>query len=94
MKQTWKPIVGGILDLILGVLMFAGLVGESIEYHNLPLLFLLILPVGLLVGGICGLRRRLWWLALAGSICGLVPGLPATMLMASSREEFQRTSKM
>ena len=93
MKQTLKPTVGGILDIILGVLMFGGLIGESIEYQNLPLLFLLILLIALLVGGICALRRRLWWLALAGSICGLVPGLVSTLLIALSKDEFQRTSK-
>jgi len=92
MKQTWKPTVGGILDIILGVLMFGGLIGESIENENLSLLFYLILPTGLLVGGICALRRRLWWLALAGSICGFVPALVSTMLIAFSKDEFQRTS--
>lgn len=94
MKRTWKPIVGGILDIILGVLMFTGLISESIENNDLLLLFYLILPVALLVGGICAIRRRLWWVALVGSMCGLFPGLISTALIAFSKGEFQRTSKI
>lgn len=89
MKRTWKPIVAGILDIILGIAMFGGIIGESIEYHNLSLLFLLAIPIALLIGSVCALRRRLWWLALAGSILGLFPNLISIILIALSKDEFK-----
>ena len=89
MKRTLKPIIAGILDIILGVVMFVGIIFESIEYQSLPILFFLIFAIALLVAGICALLRRLWWLALAGSILGFVPALVSIILIALSKDEFK-----
>lgn len=48
----------------------------------------------ILVGGICALQRKYWGLALAGSIVAVLGfpllGIPALVLVALSREEFER----
>ncbi len=43
------------------------------------------------IGGISSIRRRNWGLALAGSLCAgiFVLGIPATMLVVTSKEEFR-----
>jgi TM2 domain-containing membrane protein YozV len=46
-----------------------------------------------IVGGICALRRRIWGLALAGSICALVgfgiPGILAIIFVVRGKREFE-----
>lgn len=51
-----------------------------------------LLGVLAVIGGIYCIRRKLFWLSLAGSvatlICNFVPGLLATVFAAASRKEF------
>ena len=59
-----------------------------------PLVILLII-VGTvdIVGGICALRRRIWGLVLAGSICALIPfvipGILAIIFVVLGKGEFK-----
>lgn len=102
MKRSWKPIVAGILDLVVGgVMLIVGLVflvsgimaGIETEGNLFPVLGILFLPPGALavVGGIYALRRKRWLVALACSVpAAPVSGLtiPAIILIALSKEEF------
>ena len=51
-----------------------------------------------IVGGICALRRRVWGLALAGSICALVglgiPGILAIIFVVRGKREFERGARV
>jgi len=46
-----------------------------------------------IVGGLYAMQRKIWWLALAGSIAALFPfwflGLAPLILIALSRDEFE-----
>ena len=86
MERTWKPMVGGILSIIAGVIQlligigFAvgiGLAG-SLSIPGFPTgvltafaIPIIILGIVALIGGIFALKRTKWGLALAGSICAL-----------------------
>ena len=78
MKRTWKPMVAGILDLIIAIPAFVGYLCIGIVgllENNLGAVagFFLAAPaIAPLIGGICALRRRIWWLALAGSVLPLI----------------------
>lgn len=83
MEKTWKPTVAGILAIIAGALeviiglLFAagvGILGGIFGMGWLSVIFapLIIFGIIAIVGGIYALRRRIWGLALAGSICALV----------------------
>jgi len=60
-----------------------------------------LLAAGLIavVGGICTLQRRIFWLAVVGVVCSmfftiwpvLVIGIISILLLAASRREFKRT---
>jgi hypothetical protein len=100
MQRTWKPIVGGMLSiasglpfLIIGLLM---LFGEYEETAWLALVwfspFLLVFGVVPIIGGIFAIRRRRWILVLLGSIGGVAAfylAIPAIVLIAISRSEFE-----
>ena len=92
MERTWKPTAAGILCIILGVigvpisiLVSVAILVVSREPGGteLPVAAIVgcwmfggiavIIPI---VGGIYALRRRRWGLALAGSICVLILGIP------------------
>jgi len=92
MERTWKPTAAGILCIILGVigvpisiLVSVAILVVSSEPGGteLPIAAIVgcwtfggiavIIPI---VGGIYALRRRRWGLALAGSICVLILGIP------------------
>jgi hypothetical protein len=64
MERTWKPIVAGILCIILGAI------------HLIPAVlwgFHWVVPgIMPIVGGVYALRRRRWGVALAGSIVTLL----------------------
>jgi len=51
-----------------------------------------------IVGGICALRRRIWGLALAGSICALVgfgiAGILAIIFVVRGKREFERGARV
>jgi hypothetical protein len=70
-KRTWKPTVAGILCIIAGVLCVIPsiVVGWIYTPISAALVIAAIVPI---VGGIFALRRRIWGLALAGSIFTLV----------------------
>ena len=77
MEKTWKPTAAGIICIIAGVICvvssiifasFAALWGAGLLIIA-PLVIVGIVPI---VGGIYALRRRIWGLALAGSILTLI----------------------
>jgi hypothetical protein len=89
--QTWKPTVAGALTISAGIIILIFgivLVGVS-PLFTVGLVAVMISTVAL-AGGLCALKRRVWGLALAGSICS-VPcwlGVPAIILIALSKQEF------
>jgi hypothetical protein len=105
MEKTWKPTVGGILAIIAGVLQVifgtigatgVGLVGGIIGMGWLSVIFapLIVLGIVAIVGGIYALRRNVWGLALAGSICALIGpwfilGILAIIFVALGKGEFK-----
>jgi len=108
-KETWMPTTAGILDIIAGscgliaALIFIFLGGvmrfvPDVPPYLWPIFTALAVPfaiVGVLaiVGGIYALRRKIWGLALAGSIAAFFPswilGLTAIVLTALSKNEFE-----
>lgn len=105
MQKTWKPTVGGILAIIAGTLQVivgiamaavGGIGGAFIGMGWLSAIGapLIILGVIALVGGIYSLKRRIWGLALAGSICALVDpwfilGVLAIIFISLGKGEFE-----
>jgi len=65
--------------------------GPSLE-AGIVIAVLIVVTVAI-VGGIYALRRRIWGLALAGSICALVgfliPGILAIIFVSLSKSEFE-----
>jgi len=108
MKKTWKPVVAGILDIIAGegalILGFGLMIGGAIVGFviQMPMWLNTLIPVisipliilGLIdiAGGICALMRKVWGLALVGSITSLISspviGIIALVLTAISKKEF------
>jgi hypothetical protein len=108
-NKTWMPMVAGILDIVAGcwglilALMFIFIGGVTrfvpdVPPYLFPIFTALSLPfacVGILaiVGGIYALKRKIWGLALAGSIAAFLPawilGLTAIVLTALSKNEFE-----
>lgn len=110
-NKTWMPMTAGILDIICGawglffslILMFVGqviaalakmppMVGPILSVLGIPLSILAILAI---VGGVYALRRKVWGLALAGSIASLFSpyffllGIAAIVFTAMSKKEFE-----
>jgi hypothetical protein len=108
-NKTWMPMVAGILDIVAGslgvilaiALIFVGVLMRFVPDmppYLVPIFTALSLPfaiVGILaiIGGIYALRRKIWGLALAGSIAAFFPcwllGLTAIVLTALSKKEFE-----
>lgn len=106
MKRTWKPTVAGVLDIISGV----GFLGAAIWVLSTSggspdgvILALSWMPFTIvaLAGGVCAFRRKMWRLALNGSIsaalvgfvimmpyASLLLGIPAIIFIKMSKEEF------
>ena len=100
-------IVVGCLGLLVSlVFVFIGAVARYIPdlstepgmQYLFPIFAVLGLPFAILgilaiVGGIFALRRKIWGLALAGSIAAFFPcwilGLPAIVFTALSKKEFE-----
>jgi len=103
--KTWKPTTAGILCIIAGAIAlivgiviaalggiigaFFGIVWPSV--FGAPLIVLGIIDI---IGGICALRRRVWELALAGSICALIGpwallGILAIIFVSLGKDEFE-----
>ena len=105
MEKTWKPTVGGVLAIIAGALgliiglLFAtgvGLIGGIIGMGWLSAIFAPLIVIGIIaiVGGICALYRRVWGLALAGSIFALIGpwfllGILAIIFVSLGKREFK-----
>jgi hypothetical protein len=105
MEKTWKPTTAGILALIAGALeviiglLFAagvGVLGGILGMGWLSVIFapLIIFGIIAIVGGIYALRRRIWGLALAGSICALIGpwfllGILAIIFVSLGKREFK-----
>jgi hypothetical protein len=87
MQKTWKPTTAGILAIVAGafevifgivIAVFGGIGGGLVGMGWLGAIGapVIILGIVAIMGGIYALRRRIWGLALAGSICARssVPG--------------------
>jgi hypothetical protein len=103
MMRTWKPIVAGALSIIAGIIGIGGgaivslggdFVGDSggilgFEPFGVPTI---ILGVVAIIGGIFALRRRVWWLAVTGTIfalpCMPVLGTLAVIFVTLADQEF------
>jgi hypothetical protein len=118
-KQTWKPLTAGILNIIdgifsifgaLGMFIFCALISMGSQWadlnevnlgmnpDSLVTLFLvmgiitLVLAILEIVGGIFAIKRKLWGLALAGSIASALPfsvlGILSIIFLAMGKDEF------
>ena len=109
MERTWKPTTAGILCIIAGAIgvisgiVFAILGGIGFGFFGLGWVSAImggpsiILGIIAIIGGICALKRKIWGLALAGSICALplfVFGIPAIIFVISGKREFERGARM
>jgi hypothetical protein len=105
MEETWKPKVAGILSIIGGVinviwgLVLAVLGGMAFAWIGMGWLGAIGVPIIVLgiiaiVGGSYALRRRVWGLALAGSICAFlgpstILGILAIIFVSMGKGEFE-----
>ena len=104
MQETWKPTVGGILAIIGGAIeMILGIVVATVGsigwFFGMPWFSaigapLIVFGIIAIVGGIYALRRKIWGLALAGSISALlgpwfVLGILAIIFVALGKGEFE-----
>jgi len=84
-RFTEMEFIGGVIERFSGSYTLIGAL-------------LIVLGVIAIVGGICALRRRIWGLALAGSICalpaGLILGILATIFVISGKREFECGARM
>jgi len=107
MEKTWKPTTAGILSIVAGAFgllgaIIVGVVGETIagleQIPGMSTLFaaiaipLIIIAIIAIVGGVYALKRRIWGLALAGTICSLfcmwLLGIPAIIFVILGKSEF------
>jgi hypothetical protein len=104
MEKTWKPTVAGILAIIAGALQVifgtvVAAVGSLAWFFGMPWFSaigapLIIFGIVAIIGGIYALRRNIWGLALAGSICALIGpwfilGLLAIIFVSLGKREFK-----
>jgi len=104
MERTWKPTTAGILCIIAGAIAtIAGIViavvGSIGWFFGIPWVSAIgapsiILGIIAIVGGSYALKRRVWGLALAGSICALIGpwgllGLLAIIFVSLGKGEFE-----
>jgi len=88
MERTWKPTAAGILCIIAGIIGLIPVMGLALYLSLAPgglskAIGALPAVVGIMpiVGGIYALRRRIWGLALAGSIAALIaPVVPMAII--------------
>jgi hypothetical protein len=104
MQKTWKPTAAGILAIIAGALQLifgtlcaagVGFLGGIIGIGWLSVICVPLILFGIIAiaGGVCALARRIWGLALAGSILALVGpwfivGILAIIFVSLGKGEF------
>jgi len=96
-------LVAGVPTLIIGILVAAGFgglgrfsvsdiagVGIIMGVIGVPLIIFAIIAI---VGGVFAIRRRMWGLALAGSIfalfCAWILGIPAIVFTVMGKKHFE-----
>lgn len=104
MERTWKPTTAGILSIIAGAIaviigIVVAVIGSFGWFFWMPWFSAIgapIIVVGTIaiVGGIYALKREIWGLALAGSICALIGpwfilGLLAIIFVSLGKGEFE-----
>ena len=104
MEKTWKPTTAGILCIITGALQLifglamatvGGIGGALIGMGWLSAIGapLIVLGIVAIVGGIYAVRRKIWGLAIAGSICALIGpwmlGIPSIIFVILGKGEFE-----
>lgn len=88
MKNTWKPVAGGICSIVAGAwgILAGGTLGAvglcvpsmsgmdpvGLGFLNLLGWPILVLGVMAIIGGVFAIRRQKWGLALAGAICAVL----------------------
>ncbi|HEY78675.1 MAG TPA: hypothetical protein G4O09_06145 [Dehalococcoidia bacterium] len=100
-QKTWKPTVGGFLEIVIGGLsllvalcsaLFPPLAHAPDGFYLLAVPFL-IFGVLELLGGIYAFKRQKWVLALIGSVCAFLAffpvGIPAVIFTILSKGEFE-----
>ena len=97
-------VIGGIVFAVgnsllarfTGIPFIGGVIERFSAYYTLIGATLIVLGVIAIVGGIYALRRRIWGLALAGSICALplfILGIPAIIFVIRGKREFERGAR-
>ena len=105
MEKTWKPtaagilcIIGGVINTIWGIVfaVIGGLTGAPFGMGWLGAIGAPAIVFGIIaiIGGIYALRRKIWGLALAGSICALIGpggilGILAIIFVVLGKGEFK-----
>jgi hypothetical protein len=109
MEKTWKSTTAGILNIFAGVMGLIGGIMFKLAVGGQPLLLAMIPEAGVMLdavtgllialgivaiaGGFYALKRRIWGLALAGSLCSLIfvfpLGIPAIVFTAMGKGEFK-----
>ena len=98
-------IVAGVLGAVGGIIVavVGGTIGKlwlgPMAIPNIATILgaiaipLIIIGIVAIVGGVYALKRRIWGLALAGSICSLICvwflGIPAIIFTAMGKNEFE-----
>jgi len=98
-------VLGKAVGRLLGVMGFPGVMhgmADSAIEGIIPLIFHIVAIVGIIlgivaiVGGVYALKRRIWGLALAGSICSFFCvwflGIPAIIFTALGKGEFKQNT--
>lgn len=97
-KRTWMPIAAGVLDIITGVVyllfvfLFLGCVsflqnfGDDDFSRSLTIMAAALLPIAIItcVGGIFAMERKIWWMALIGTVVALLPSVLVLVIRAVS----------
>ena len=99
--RTWKPTAAGFSNIVagaFGILFSLVLIrrGETIDSLPFPRgVGEIGLPLAIvaIIGGIFSLKRKLWGLALTGSICAIfswlfILGILSVIFVSMSRQEF------
>jgi hypothetical protein len=88
-KRTWMPVAAGVLDIITGIVYllfvfgFLGCVsflqnfGDDDYSRSLTIMAAALLPIAIItcLGGIFAMERKIWWMALIGTVVALLPAV-------------------